>query len=83
MSADYDYPEDYWTDVSAEAKSFIDALLVVEPAKRMTTKQALEHVWLKNCDDQAEKELKVGSSMSKYVDQRKKENPTTTDQLEF
>jgi serine/threonine protein kinase len=31
MSADYDYPEDYWNEVSDQAKSFIDALLVVSP----------------------------------------------------
>jgi calcium/calmodulin-dependent protein kinase I len=41
MSADYDYPEDYWNDVSPQAKAFIDALLVVDPKQRMTTKQVL------------------------------------------
>jgi calcium/calmodulin-dependent protein kinase I len=82
MSADYDYPEDYWNDVSPEAKSFIDQLLVVDPEKRMTTAQALEHPWLVG-GAQAEKELKIGSSMSKYVDTRRKETPHTTDTLEF
>lgn len=82
MSADYDYPEDYWKDVTDEAKSFIDALLVVDPHKRLNTKQALDHPWLKN-GLKVEKELKIGSAMSKYVDTRRKENPTTKDKLEF
>ncbi len=29
MTADYDYPEDYWNEVSDQAKSFIDSLLRV------------------------------------------------------
>lgn len=84
MGADYDYPEDYWNDVSDEAKAFIDALLVVEPAKRMTTKQALEHPWLAGGKDKAgDKALNVGKSMSKYVEDRKRETPVTADKLSF
>ena len=83
MSADYDYPADYWDEVSDQAKDFINKLLVVEPAKRLTTKQALEHPWLKTLGADAGGELKVGAGLSKYVQQRKKENLTTADQLEF
>merc|ERR1712100_626742 len=46
MKADYDYPEDYWDEISDTAKNFIDRLLVVDPTKRMTAEQALEHEWL-------------------------------------
>jgi len=46
MKADYDFPEDYWSDVSKEAKDFIRKLLVVDPKKRMTGKEALKHPWL-------------------------------------
>jgi len=46
MKADYDFPEDYWCDVSKEAKDFIRKLLVVDPKKRMTGKEALKHPWL-------------------------------------
>jgi len=46
MRADYDFPEDYWSDISADAKDFIRKLLVVDPKKRMTGKEALKHPWL-------------------------------------
>jgi len=46
MKADYDFPEDYWRDISQDAKDFISRLLVVDPKKRMTGKEALNHKWL-------------------------------------
>jgi calcium/calmodulin-dependent protein kinase I len=46
MKADYDFPEDYWRDISQDAKDFISRLLVVDPKKRMTGKEALKHKWL-------------------------------------
>merc|ERR1712100_1009492 len=46
MKADYDYPPDYWDEISDSAKNFIDRLLVVQPDERMTAEQALEHEWL-------------------------------------
>ena len=47
MSADFDFPEEYWDSVSNEAKDFIKKLLVVKPSDRMTVDQALSHPWLK------------------------------------
>jgi calcium/calmodulin-dependent protein kinase I len=47
MAADYDYPTDYWEHISKPATDFIDSLLQLEPKKRLTAKQALEHPWLK------------------------------------
>ena len=32
----YDYPSPFWDDVSANAKSFVDALLVLDPSRRLT-----------------------------------------------
>mmetsp|Transcript_24109 Transcript_24109/g.41198 ORF Transcript_24109/g.41198 Transcript_24109/m.41198 type:complete len:289 (-) Transcript_24109:145-1011(-) len=46
MAGEYDYPEEYWDEVSDEAKDFIDNLLLVDPAERFTASQALEHPWL-------------------------------------
>ncbi|PIA15532.1 kinase-like protein [Coemansia reversa NRRL 1564] len=42
-------PQNRWRNVSSVARNFIASLLVVDPAKRMTAKQALEHPWLRNC----------------------------------
>ncbi|KAI9343948.1 kinase-like domain-containing protein [Obelidium mucronatum] len=39
-------PIDTWSDISLAAQDFIRKLIVVDPAKRMTAVQALEHVWI-------------------------------------
>eukprot|EP01101_Sappina_pedata_P006966 TRINITY_DN3584_c0_g2_i1.p1 TRINITY_DN3584_c0_g2~~TRINITY_DN3584_c0_g2_i1.p1 ORF type:complete len:326 (+),score=145.32 TRINITY_DN3584_c0_g2_i1:64-978(+) len=46
MKADFDFPEDYWCDISEEAKDFIEKLLVVSPKERMNDQEALKHPWL-------------------------------------
>jgi calcium/calmodulin-dependent protein kinase I len=46
MRADYDFPVDYWSEISENAKDFIRKLLVVEPSKRLNSEQALQHPWL-------------------------------------
>merc|ERR1712137_1090854 len=66
MKAEYDYPEDYWDEISDTAKNFIDRLLVVDPAKRMTTQQALAHPWL--AGSASNKKLKVKKKMQNYVE---------------
>jgi calcium-dependent protein kinase len=35
-----------WANISDEAKSFVHALMEVDPAKRLTAQQALEHPWI-------------------------------------
>ena len=39
-------PTQHWKDISQAAKSFIDSLLVVDPSKRLTSAEALQHHWL-------------------------------------
>ena len=61
IKAEYTYEDDDWFDVSAEgtfppnslkrlilfvARNFIDSLLVVDPSKRLTVEQALDHPWI-------------------------------------
>jgi len=48
LNADYDFPDPEWTNISEDAKDFIKHLLVLDIEKRYTTKQCLEHPWLKN-----------------------------------
>ncbi|OAA43170.1 Calcium/calmodulin-dependent protein kinase [Metarhizium rileyi] len=47
------FHERYWKDVSQDAKDFILGLIVPEPEKRWTSKEALDHIWLsgKNATD--------------------------------
>lgn len=72
MKADYDYPPDYWDEISDEAKSFIDQLLVVDPANRLTTKQALEHPWLSG--QAPDTKLNVTDKIGKYYKQYKEDS---------
>jgi len=66
MKADFDYPAEYWDDVSDDCVDFIDSLLVVDPKKRLSTKQALEHTWLKG-NAPPTPLLKIQKSMSNYT----------------
>ncbi|OAA33045.1 Calcium/calmodulin-dependent protein kinase [Moelleriella libera RCEF 2490] len=40
------FHERYWKDVSQDAKDFILGLIVPDPQKRWTSKEALGHIWL-------------------------------------
>lgn len=42
----YEFLRPYWDPVSDLAKDFVSKLLVVDPKRRMTAEQALEHPWL-------------------------------------
>ena len=42
----FEFVEDYWGQVSDEAKNLIKGLLTVDPHKRMTVEQALAHPWV-------------------------------------
>jgi len=68
MKAEYDYPPDYWDEISDTAKNFIDRLLQVNPESRMNTKQALEHPWLtgRAGDHKLKTNQKMGDTMRKY-----------------
>lgn len=42
----YSFPEREWSNISADAKSLVKALLQINPEKRLTAKAALQHRWL-------------------------------------
>jgi len=50
MEANYDFPEDYWGNISKDAKDFIGKLLVVDVSKRLSAPDALKHPWLTKTD---------------------------------
>jgi len=45
-SGKYDFPSPYWDDISDMAKDLIRKLLVVDPSKRLTADEILEHPWV-------------------------------------
>ncbi|KAI9368292.1 kinase-like domain-containing protein [Aspergillus egyptiacus] len=47
LNADYSFtPVEYWRGVSLEARDFIKSCLTIDPNKRITAHQALQHRWL-------------------------------------
>eukprot|EP00903_Cladosiphon_okamuranus_P006770 g6602.t1 len=42
------FHDELWHSISDQAKDFVGKLLVVDPDRRMTAKQALEHPWMLN-----------------------------------
>jgi serine/threonine protein kinase len=45
-TANYEFPDQFWAHISAEAKDFVSKLLVVDPTNRMSAPDALKHLWL-------------------------------------
>ncbi|TDZ17746.1 putative serine/threonine-protein kinase fhkC [Colletotrichum sidae] len=45
-SGRFDYPSPYWDSVGDPALDLIDSMLVVEPEKRFTIDQCLDHPWM-------------------------------------
>ena len=43
---DYEFHEEYWGQVSGEAKSMISSMLTVSPSKRLTAQAALNDRWM-------------------------------------
>jgi calcium/calmodulin-dependent protein kinase I len=68
MEANFDYPEEYWGTISKEAKDFINRLLVVDTADRMSAAEALKHPWLSGAASKS-KTLNTGK-MREYVAER-------------
>ncbi|RYH30171.1 hypothetical protein EON65_05960 [archaeon] len=46
LKAQFEFHPAYWGEVSDEAKDLIRCLLNVDPSRRLTVNQALEHPWL-------------------------------------
>ena len=48
LDADYSFtPEEYWRGVSEPARDFIRRCLTIEPSRRLTAHEALNHAWIR------------------------------------
>ena len=56
----YSFPSPYWDGVSDEAKDLVSKMLIVDPIKRFTAQQSLDHPWIANRGDMSSKQLHSG-----------------------
>ena len=57
---EYAFPSPYWDGVSDEAKDLVSKVLVVDPAKRYSAQQCLDHPWITNAGEASAKKLHSG-----------------------
>lgn len=62
---DYEFHEEYWGQVSADAKSMISSLLTVNPDKRFSANKVLMDKWMKK-DDAALANQDLGANLEKF-----------------
>ncbi|XP_065059579.1 calcium/calmodulin-dependent protein kinase type IV-like [Rhopilema esculentum] len=46
LKCDYEFMSPWWDEVSVNAKDLVSKLIVKDPKKRLTAKQALQHPWV-------------------------------------
>lgn len=64
-NAEYEFHEEYWSEVSEEAKDLIRHLLKINPVERYTAEEALNHPWmLREGDELAQRTL--GASLQQF-----------------
>jgi serine/threonine protein kinase len=71
LKARYTFRRDRWAHVSPHAKDLIAKLLVVDPSKRLTIEQTMQHDWL-NPDRQREEEEEEEEEKEKEEEEAKK-----------
>jgi serine/threonine protein kinase len=70
LHARYDFPSPWWDSIGKEAKDLVTKLLELDPQKRLTAKQVMEHPWCKGAAPATD--LKgAQSSLRKYNASRK------------
>jgi len=70
----YDFDVDTWQNVSAEAKDFVQKILVADPKIRLTCDGMLKHPWMKLDLSQGKKLAGAKTALEKYVSVRKEKS---------
>lgn len=60
----YTFPKTYWKAISPKAIDLIKKLLTVDPKKRITVEEALQHPWISDDEEVIDKANKLMSSVS-------------------
>jgi len=79
----YKFLSPYWDPISADAKDFVAKLLVVDPRKRMTAAEALNHRWLGRTSSVSTKNLFDKVVPAAEPDMAADEGPTQAEQSEL
>ncbi|XP_054847779.1 serine/threonine-protein kinase DCLK3 [Eublepharis macularius] len=72
----YEFLSPYWDNISAAAKDLISRLLVVDPLKRYTAQQVLQHLWIQTAGKNSSRNLQREVTLNlerHFRSQRKKE----------
>ncbi|OUM68115.1 hypothetical protein PIROE2DRAFT_26272, partial [Piromyces sp. E2] len=73
VNANYEYFSPEWDVITDSAKNFIDRLLTIDPLKRMTVKEALNHPWISSeINDDFNKKLLVAENIKKNFTAKQK-----------
>jgi serine/threonine protein kinase len=59
----YDFPDDCWEGVSADARDLVSRLLVTNPDERMTAQEALRHRWIMGDKNRLSMNKLMGTSL--------------------
>jgi len=75
MSGRYDFPSPWWDNISKDAKDLVQALLVVDPKKRLTATEVLKNKWIQG-NAPKENLQETLKSMKKFNARRKLKKAT-------
>eukprot|EP00043_Microstomoeca_roanoka_P021312 m.255095 g.255095 ORF g.255095 m.255095 type:complete len:489 (-) comp19073_c1_seq1:167-1633(-) len=70
----YEMPDEYWKLISEDAKDLVRKLLVVDPAKRLTVRQAAEHPFMQH----EETRRRVIAKQEEFARRRKRVDTQTS-----
>ncbi|XP_068620005.1 uncharacterized protein [Battus philenor] len=75
-AATYNYDNAAFKDVSSLAKAFVDRLLVLNPAQRLTASAALQHEWIKCARNEARVAQRQQQPMRQNANQEAERDPS-------
>jgi len=61
----FEFHEEYWSQISSEAKDMIASLLTVDPKKRLTCVEAIQNSWIMGGDD-ALSQVDLGKNLGEF-----------------
>lgn len=79
----YDFPKPEWDNVSREAIDLVTKLLCVDPNRRFSLEQVLEHKWIKNDLEMRKKAhslMNIEEDKIDFNENKKRENHDLTSQ---